>query len=242
MKKIAPLVLLYLASSSAFAQSPVAALKSYIQPTYEESQMLAISLAALLIIALAITAFFGKFSWKWFFSLVCSLGLIAGVASYVAFVKSSGTDAQLATQATKVIDDSGENLSAIAYGIAGLGILVTGIMAFFGQFKWVWFWSGVGGMMLIAGFDNLHNYIGAWGNAADQVKPVKNMVGDVQGNAEMLAYGIAAIGIFGTGILMFFGDFPKKWFFAIVAGLIVIAAANMLTQYVTGQQASIPVN
>jgi hypothetical protein len=51
----------------------------------------------------------------------------------------------------KLVDNTLSNTEAITYGIAALGIIGLGIMAFFGRFQWSWFFTLIAGLVLVAG-------------------------------------------------------------------------------------------
>jgi type IV secretory pathway VirB2 component (pilin) len=47
-------------------------------------------------------------------------------------------------------DTATSGLQSITYGIAGLAAIGLGALAFFGRFKWSWFFAIVGGLAVIA--------------------------------------------------------------------------------------------
>jgi type IV secretory pathway VirB2 component (pilin) len=55
----------------------------------------------------------------------------------------------------------------IVYIIGGIAALTLGVLAFFGRFKWTTFFALVGGIFLIAIFDQVLQYAGAGGTYAE---------------------------------------------------------------------------
>lgn len=63
--------------------------------------------------------------------------------------------------ATKIVRRAVGSGRQFAYIMAAAGALVLAILAFFGKFKWNWFFMICGGLFIIAFFSDLLTFIGA---------------------------------------------------------------------------------
>jgi hypothetical protein len=215
-------------ASKGQAQSPIGGLTGIMTARMEHTQVIGFGLAALVLIAVGVLAFFGKFNWKWFFTILGSLALITGVGEYQAFIRDGNTEA--ITESATLLNNAGSNASLLAYGAAGLGFIALGVLAFFNKFKWSWLFAGVGGLVIIAGYDGLNGFVND-GNTAviDDTAKVLDSAGEA---TSLLAYGGAALGIFALGVLAFLNRFKWSWLYSIIGGLIMIAGYNNLDLFV----------
>ena len=78
--------------------------------------------------------------------LVLTLMLTFAVMALFPFT----ADATFLTTATQKISQVHQAAIGIVYTIGGLGLIVLAIFAFFGRFKWTYFFALAGGIFLVA--------------------------------------------------------------------------------------------
>jgi type IV secretory pathway VirB2 component (pilin) len=91
--------------------------------------------------------------------ILCSLAILFSLFTFVpdSFAELKGKlgggvgTSDLFKNSGKLVDNTLSNTEAITYGIAALGIIGLGIMAFFGRFQWSWFFTLIAGLVLVAG-------------------------------------------------------------------------------------------
>jgi hypothetical protein len=104
-----------------------------------------------------------KTLFKTFFGLavLIGLGFSTGYTTSQAHANnavptfSDFSDGTKSTEGFTVGEKLAKNTSAwaqkIVFGIAGLGAVALGALAFFGRFTWSWFFGLIGGLLLISG-------------------------------------------------------------------------------------------
>ncbi len=104
------------------------------------------------VLAMAMGAFIGRFSWKWFFMVSGMLLMVSGFQYWISYLH----DAQLAKNsfdlANERIQDFYGHAETFTYIVSGLGMLAMVILAFMGKFQWKWFTALCGALIIIAGF------------------------------------------------------------------------------------------
>jgi type IV secretory pathway VirB2 component (pilin) len=135
--------------------------KKVTDDVHTDAQALIYIAAAVAAMALGIVAMFGRMPWGRFFALVGGLGLIVISTSVVDsfFTDGQQSTAALYDDANQFVTDSFISTERIVYGIAGLGLMAVGAMAYFGRFQWGWVMATMGGLAVIAGVGTLIEYV-----------------------------------------------------------------------------------
>ena len=87
---------------------------------------------------------------------------MAGAAESALAALGTGANNQgsLISNATQLSTNTARNLKTGIYGLGGMGAMALGVLAFMGRFQWTWFFGILGGLALIAGFDQGIEYFG----------------------------------------------------------------------------------
>ncbi|TAH32323.1 MAG: hypothetical protein EYC62_09325 [Alphaproteobacteria bacterium] len=95
--------------------------------------------------------------------LVAALALVVPVDVWAAGGGGSGPFDALCGR----VDIAWDKGRKIVYIIGGIAALSLGVLAFFGRFKWTTFFALVGGIFVIAIFDQILQYAGAGGTYSE---------------------------------------------------------------------------
>jgi len=94
------------------------------------------------------------------------LGLVLVAAVAIMAPDMAWADAAPFTSLKSRVCDTWTNGKSIVYVIGGIAALTLGVLAFFGRFKWTTFFALVGGIFLIAIFDQILSFASQGGSAA----------------------------------------------------------------------------
>ena len=64
--------------------------------------------------------------------------------------------------------------------------------------------------------------------------PAESLVDNTARQGRFVVYGVGGLGAIALGTLAFFGRFQWGWFFGLIGGLVLIAAANVGIEAITG--------
>jgi hypothetical protein len=227
----------------------------------------AYGMAGITVVGIGALAMFGKFRWAWLFAVIGALALVVAEANLTPL---AGTEVQagdftqqiqktvgnnnLAGKSTILISATAERTKNILYAVAAMGAMGLGMLAFFGKFRWTWFFAICGGLLVMTGYIATAGYLSSGSDplpgslALDQQTL---LIGDGTGGEDLfgnsntlatnttnktlqIAYAVGAMGIMALAVLAMLGRFQWRWFFAIVGGLMTMAGLNEGLQYITG--------
>jgi hypothetical protein len=97
--------------------------------------------------------------WLLAIAVVVTLGSVSRPA-FATLGDGAATTGSLVTNATSLSKNTAKNLKAGIYGLGGIGAMALGVLAFMGRFQWTWFFGILGGLAMIAGFDQAITYMG----------------------------------------------------------------------------------
>ena len=152
---------------------------SYASTEYE---LFIYTVAGIAVFAMGLLCYFGKFQWKWFFTLTGALFLVSGFQTFINFVSAASPKGQMADNTFMRGNSYMATFSYFAemftYIVAGLGAMTLAILAFFGKFSWKYVAALAGGLLVVGGFQAIIDFaVPFWGNPtgggsqASQVDP-----------------------------------------------------------------------
>jgi uncharacterized membrane protein len=220
---------------------------------------------AISLIALAALAMFGTIRWVWFFSLLggmTMLVMIDNVQLFLGYKASDGT--VVASSALYGSDAAGkvfgntegvckgvkvsyDNIRTIAYAIGGVALVGMAIVCMFGNMRWVWFFSALGGLTMIAVIDQVlafFNYSSTsctvTTGALFSDTTVFSTVGDAgtrsYQNVRTMSYAVGGIAMVALGVMSMFGKLRFSVLFMAIAGLAMIALIDQAFLYFGGSE------
>jgi hypothetical protein len=142
------------------------------------------------------------------------------------------------------------NSEQFFYGIAGLGALGLAVVAFMGRFRWGWLFAMIGGVLLVNGYalggrviasTNPFNVtlapttesLDLYNDGAELFTRTNTLANNTENNLRVIIYALGGLGTLGLATLCFMGRFQWRWFFAILAGLAIIAGYDQGVDYIT---------
>ncbi len=97
--------------------------------------------------------------WLLAIAVVITLGSVSAPA-FADLGDGTAGPGDLIDNATSLTTNTARNLKAGIYGLGGIGAMALGVLAFMGRFQWTWFFGILGGLAMIAGFDQAITYMG----------------------------------------------------------------------------------
>ena len=154
------------------------------------------------------------------------------------------------TDSYRLIRATARNSERVFYGIAGLGAIGLAVVAFMGRFRWGWLFALIGGVLLVNGYELGGQVVAStepFGNAApadrqalelynadaDLFQQTTQLSNNTEDNLRVVIYGLGGLGTLGLATVCFMGRFQWRWFFAILAGLALIAGYDQGVDYIT---------
>ena len=215
---------------------------------------------AISLIALAALAMFGTIRWVWFFSLLGGMTMLVMIDNVQLFLGYKASDGTVVapygtTAAGKVFGNtegickgvkvSYDNIRTIAYAIGGVALVGMAIVCMFGNMRWVWFFSALGGLTMIAVIDQVlafFNYSSTsctvTTGALFSDTTVFSTVGDASTrsyqNVRTMSYAVGGIAMVALGVMSMFGKLRFSVLFMAIAGLAMIALIDQTFLYFGG--------
>jgi len=215
------------------------------------------------LVGLAALAMFGTIRWVWFFSLLggmAMLMLLDNVQLFLGYKASDGT--VLASSAIYGSDAAGtvfgntegvckgvtvgyNNIRTIAYAIGGVALVGLAIACMFGNMRWVWFFSALGGLTMIAVIDQILAFFSYSSTACTIIAgpvfsdtTVFSTVGDASKKSYLsvrtMSYAVGGIAMVALGVMSMFGKLRFSVLFMAIAGLAIIALIDQTFLYIGG--------
>ncbi len=232
------------------------------QTLRDNTRTVVLGFSGIALIALAALAMFGTIRWVWFFCLLAGMTMLVmldNVQLFMGYNSSNGSVTTLydANAASKVFGNaegvckgvsvSYNNIRTIAYAIGGVALVGLAIACMFGNMRWVWFFSALGGLTLVAVIDQVQaffNYSNAGCSvvAGDLFKDTKvfSTVGDATKrsylNVRTMSYAVGGIAMVALGVMSMFGKLRFSVLFMAIAGLAMIALIDQTFQYIGGAE------
>ena len=189
---------------------------------------------------------------RWgFFLFIFFISLSAPAESAVVAPRTNSPIAKLQLPANSMAD----NMSGVAYGMAGLGAIGLIIMSLMGRWPWGYFFAYVGSLAFLAIMPEFYGSIQktystdvggfAYQDSANQAKASKlfatteNLADSVSVSLKKVLYGAGAFGTLGIAAVSFLsGRFRWGWMMAMMGGLTLTAQLADVVEVMAGVPAA----
>lgn len=229
----------------------------------DNTRTVVLGFSGIALIALAALAMFGTIRWVWFFSLLAGMTMLVMIDNVQLFMGYKADDGTvLASSALYGADAAGkvfgntegickgvnvsyDNIRTIAYAIGGVALVGLAVVCMFGNMRWVWFFSALGGLTMIAVIGQVQNFFSYSSTSCSMVAgdlfsntTVFSTVGDAMKrsylNVRTMSYAVGGIAMVALGVMSMFGKLRFSVLFMAIAGLAIIALIDQTFQYIGG--------
>ena len=229
----------------------------------DNTRTVVLGFSGISLVALAALAMFGTIRWVWFFSLLGGMTMLVmldSVQLFLGYKADDGTvlavgDLYKPDNATKLFGNTNgvckgvqvgyDNIRTIAYAIGGVALVGLAVVCMFGNMRWVWFFSALGGLTMIAVIGQVQNFFSYSSASCSMVAgdlfsdtTVFSTVGDASTrsyqNVRTMSYAVGGIAMVALGVMSMFGKLRFSVLFMAIAGLAMIALIDQTFLYFGG--------